>query len=92
MYRLYSGTDHHYTTSTVERDYLVSVGWDDEGVGWYSDDAQGVPLHREFNPNVDPSAPFNNSGSHNYTTSEAERDYLVSIGWRYEGVGWYGMK
>lgn len=92
VYRLYSGTDHHYTTSTVERDYLVSVGWDDEGVGWYSDDAQGVPLHREFNPNVDPSAPFNNSGSHNYTTSEAERDYLVSIGWRYEGVGWYGMK
>ena len=92
VYRLYSGTDHHYTTSTVERDYLMSVGWSDEGIGWYSDDAQGIPLHRQFNPNVDPSAPVNNSGSHNYTTSEVERDYLVSIGWRYEGVGWYGMK
>ncbi|MEI3376601.1 MAG: lectin like domain-containing protein [Coriobacteriales bacterium] len=92
VHRLYSGTDHHCTTSTVERDYLVSVGWSDEGIGWYSDDAQGVPLHRQFNPNVDPSAPVNNSGSHNYTTSEVERDYLVSIGWRYEGVGWYGMK
>lgn len=91
VYRLYSGTDHHYTTSAVERDYLVSVGWSDEGVGWYSDDAQSVPLHRQFNPNVDPNAPVNNSGSHNYTISEAERDYLVGVGWRYEGVGWYGM-
>ena len=91
VYRLYSGTDHHYTTSAAERDHLVSVGWKYEGVGWYSDDARGVPLYRQFNPNVDPSAPRNNSGSHNYTTSKAENDHLVSLGWRAEGVGWYGV-
>ena len=92
VYRLYSGTDHHYTTSVVERDHLISVGWNDEGIGWYSDDNEGVGLHRLFNPNVDPSAPTNNSGSHHYTTSEIERDHLVSIGWQYEDFGWYGVR
>lgn len=91
VYRLYSGTDHHYTTSEVERDYLMSIGWSDEGIGWYSDDAKGVGLHRLFNPNVDLSAPTNNSGSHHYTTSDVERDNLVSLGWSYENVGWYGI-
>ena len=92
VYRLYSGTDHHYTTSAYERDELVRVGWSYEGVGWYSDDAKGIGLHRLFNPNVDPNAARNNSGSHHYTTSEVERDHLVSIGWRYEDYGWYGVR
>ena len=92
VYRLYSGTDHHYTTSKAEKDHLVSVGWRYEGVGWYSDDAKGTALHRLFNPNVNPTAPTNNSGSHHYTTSAAERDHLVSVGWRYEGHGWYGVE
>ena len=91
VYRLYSGTDHHYTTSVVERDHLISVGWSDEGIGWYSDEAMGVGLHRLFNPNVNPNARRNNSGSHHYTTSDEERDFLVSIGWQYEGFGWYGI-
>ena len=96
VYRLYSGTDHHYTTSVVERDHLISVGWtlegdNAEGIAWYSDDAKGIGLHRLFNPNVDPSAPFNNSGSHHYTTSEVERDHLISVGWQYEGIGWHGV-
>ena len=91
VYRLYSGTDHHYTMSAAEKDWLVSVGWKYEGIGWYSDDAKGVPLYRQFNPNVQPSAPRNNSGSHNYTTSKAENDHLVSVGWRAEGIGWYGV-
>lgn len=26
---------HNYTTSTEERDHLVSLGWVDEGVAWY---------------------------------------------------------
>ena len=91
VYRLYSGTDHHYTTSAYERDELVKVGWSYEGIGWYSDDSKGIGLHRLFNPNVDPGAPRNNSGSHHYTTSDVERDNLVSIGWRYEEYGWYGV-
>lgn len=92
VYRLYSGTDHHYTLDANEKAHLVSVGWSDEGIGWYSDDAKGVPLYRQFNPNVQPSAPQNNSGSHNYTTSKGENDKLVSLGWREEGIGWYGCK
>lgn len=93
VYRLYSGTDHHYTTSEAERDSLVKAGWSYEGVGWTSDETSGfsVPLYRQFNPNVDPTAPVNNSGSHNYTTSLSEHNQLVSVGWHDEGVGWYGV-
>jgi hypothetical protein len=90
VYRLYSGTDHHYTVSAEERDWLEAQGWSYEGVGWYS--GGEVALLRQFNPNVDPSASYNNSGSHNYTTSESERDLLVSSGWNAEGVGWYALE
>lgn len=92
VYRLYSGTDHHYTMDAEERDNLVRVGWKYEGVGWYSDDAKGVPLYRQFNPYVNPHARRNNSGSHNYTVSKAENDNLVRVGWKAEGIGWYGVK
>ena len=91
VYRLYSGTDHHYTMSEEEKDWLVSVGWSYEGVGWYSAGEDGAPLYRQFNPNVDPTASFNNSGSHNYTTSKEENDSLVAVGWNAEGIGWYGL-
>lgn len=36
-------------------------------------------MHRLYNPN---------SGEHFYTASTYERNYLVGIGWRYEGIGW----
>lgn len=92
VYRLYSGTDHHYTMDVGERNELVRVGWRDEGIGWYSSDSRkDIPLYRQFNPNVNPSARRNNSGSHNYTTSKGENDSLVSIGWRGEGIGWYAI-
>lgn len=92
VYRLYSGTDHHYTTDASERDMLVDVGWKYEGVGWYSDDDRGSVLLRLFNPNVDPTASRNNSGSHHYTTDASERDMLVSEGWIYEGTAWHGVR
>lgn len=86
MYRLYNPYtgDHHYTTSQDEYNSLVALGWSGEGVGWYSDDAQGVALYRQFNP-------YETIGTHNYTTSSAENDYLVSLGWRAEGIAWYGL-
>lgn len=92
VYRLYSGTDHHYTLDSKERDWLVTQGWKYEGVGWYSDEAKGTVLYRLFNPNVQPTAPCNNSGSHHYTTDASERDRLVSVGWIYEGNCWHGLK
>ena len=87
MHRMYNPNsgEHFYTASGQERDMLVGIGWNYEGVGWFSDDAKGVPLYRQFNPNVV-------IGTHNYTTSKAENDHLVSIGWRGEGIGWYGVK
>ena len=65
-----------------ERQYLIQIGWNDEGIGWYSDDNMTVPVLRQFNPN-------NITGAHNYTTSSTERDYLVQNQWNDEGVGWY---
>ncbi len=92
VYRLYSGTDHHYTTSLEEKEHLEKVGWSYEDIGWYSADKKtGEPLYRQFNPNVDPQADYNNSGSHNYTTSKAENDSLVKTGWNEEGIGWYAL-
>lgn len=26
---------HHYTTNAGEKNNLVSVGWNDENIGWY---------------------------------------------------------
>ena len=36
-------------------------------------------MYRCYNPN---------SGEHFYTAKAAERDHIVSLGWKYEGVGW----
>lgn len=36
-------------------------------------------MYRLYNPN---------SGEHFYTSNKAEKDHLVSLGWRYEGIGW----
>ncbi len=40
---------------------------------------------RQYNPNA-------KAGSHNYTTSKKENDYLIAHGWREEGIGWYGKQ
>ncbi len=70
--------------SAEERDALVGVGWSDEGVGWLSDPLRSVPVWREYNP-------FATSGAHNFTTSEGEHLQLCALGWRGEGVAWYGV-
>ena len=57
----------------------MSVGWNDEGVGWVAP-AAGDPVYRLYNQY---------GGEHHYTTSVVERDNLISVGWNDEGVGWY---
>ena len=81
MFRLYNPNsgEHFYSSSTVERDHLVSLGWQDEGTGWIAP-ASGDAVYRLYNPYA---------GEHHYTLSTAERDMLVSVGWNDEGVGWY---
>lgn len=80
MYRLFNPNsgEHFYTGSIEERDNLVSVGWNYEGIAWNAP-VVGDPVYRVFNPN---------SGDHHYTMSQLEVNNLVAVGWRYEGVAW----
>jgi hypothetical protein len=32
------------------------------------------------------------AGAHHYTVSAVERDSLKKVGWKDEGIGWYGLK
>ena len=82
MHRLYNPNsgEHFYTSSTAEKDNLVSVGWKYEGEGWKAPSWSNVPVYRLYNPNA---------GDHHYSMSKAERDNLVAVGWSYEGIGWY---
>ena len=81
MYRLYNPNsgEHFYTGSTQEKDNLVSVGWNYEGIAWNAPITGGDPVYRLYNPN---------SGDHHYTMSALEREMLVGFGWQYEGVCW----
>lgn len=36
-------------------------------------------MYRVYNPN---------NGEHFYTSNKAEKDHLVNLGWKYEGIGW----
>ncbi len=82
MHRLYNPNsgEHFYTANEDEKNYLVSLGWRFEGIGWTAPACSGTPVYRLYNPNA---------GDHHYTTDASERDHLVSVGWRYEGIGWY---
>ena len=82
MYRLYNPNsgEHFYTADTAERDNLVSLGWNNEGIGWIAPSISNTPVYRLYNPNA---------GEHHYTTNPAERDMLVEAGWNYENIGWY---
>ena len=82
MYRLYNPNsgEHFYTSDPAERSNLISVGWNDEGIGWYAPSHSNTPVYRLYNPNA---------GEHHYTTDVAERENLISLGWNDEGIGWY---
>lgn len=41
--------------------------------------ASSIAMYRLYN---------HNSGEHFYTKDTNERDHLVSVGWKYEGIGW----
>ena len=94
VYRLYNPNlpgEHHYTMDAGERDILVSFGWtwesrdyNADGAAWYSDDAKGAPLYREYNPNA-------YANNHNYTTDYGEHEALLALGWNDEGLAWYGV-
>ena len=63
----------------------MSVGWNYEGIGWYSNELGTTTLHRLYNPNAA------GAGAHHYTTNAAEATNLQNLGWKYEGTAWYGL-
>lgn len=80
IYRVYNPNsgEHLHTMNAGERDYLVRLGWRNEGISMYVD-GTGNQLYRLYNPN---------SGEHFYTLVAGERDNLKKHGWRYEGIAW----
>ena len=81
MFRLYNPNsgEHFYTSSELERDHLVDVGWNFEGNGWTAPTA-GDEVYRLYN---------SYAGEHHYTLSTVERDSLIEAGWNDEGIGWH---
>ncbi len=75
--------EHLYTESEYEKDMLVNnYNWQSEGVAWHIDNELCTKdVYRLY-------CPYGNGqeGTHHFTTSESERDWLVSLGWTYEGV------
>jgi len=84
MHRLYNRHtgEHFYTAKAGERDYLVTVCWVYEGVGWTAPSQSATPVYRLYNSHVP-------GGDHHYTMSKGEYDYLATVGWTQEGIGWY---
>ena len=82
MFRLYNPNsgEHFYTASAGERDFLINLGWQDEGIGWHAPAFSNTPVYRLYNPY---------GGEHHYTTNLGERNNLIAIGWEDEGIGWY---
>ena len=86
MYRLYNKWtgEHYYTSDRPEKEYLVGIGWTDEGYGWYAAANAGVPVFRLYNS----WAP---GGDHHYTMDVVEYQNLVNAGWTGEGIGWLSV-
>ena len=82
MYRMYNPNsgEHFYTGNVAEKNHLISVGWNYEGVGFKAPKTSNTPVYRLYNPNA---------GDHHYTYNKAERDHLIKVGWNDEGIGWY---
>ncbi len=81
VYRVYNPNsgEHFYTLNSYEAKNLISLGWNDEGIGWTAP-LSGSPVYRMYNPNA---------GDHHYTMDYNEAMWLKSLGWNYEGIGWY---
>lgn len=83
MFRAYNPTaDYHFFTTNIEEyKAAVAAGYRDETSGrtgfnvLVNADPGAAPLHRLYNAA---------SGRHYYTTSDGEKNFLVSLGWTFE--------
>lgn len=92
VYRLYSSTsgDHRWSANGDEINSLVASGYKVEGVAFSSIS----PLKQEVAAPTGKQLVYRfyvpQTYSHFWTTSLYERDALISRGYQYEGVAWYG--
>lgn len=85
MYRLYNPYTHEhlFTTDAAEKDNLVSLGWNFEGItGRVYMHGEKGGVYRLYNPTT---------GEHHYTTKEDEVEACVKAGWRNEGVKFFSV-
>ena len=84
VYRLLNQTsyEHYYTMNQEEVAQLTAEGWMDEGICWYSDDAQGKPMYRQYNP-------YAGSGAYYYSADADEITQYLNAGWEDQGIAWY---
>ena len=89
VHRLYDPVngDHLYTMNEEEKTTLLAQGWQYEGVAFNSAADTEVPQYRVWNPNAY-TIP-GKRGAWHFTGSIEERDWLVSLGWQDQGIGWY---
>ena len=83
MYRLYNPYTHEhlFTTDAAEKDNLVSLGWNFEGItGKVYMHGEKGGVYRLYNPTT---------GEHHYTTKEDEVAACVKAGWKNEGVKFF---
>ncbi len=84
VHRLYDPVtyEHLYTMDEDEKARLMAAGWNYEGVAFNSAYDTEVPQYRLHNPNE-------TRGAYHFTASIEERDYLISLGWEDQGIGFY---
>ncbi|MCL2681135.1 MAG: N-acetylmuramoyl-L-alanine amidase, partial [Streptococcaceae bacterium] len=89
VYRVYNpkSGEHLNTKDSNEVKVLTSkYGWRNEGTSFFSDTASGArTAYRLFNPAA-------GVGAHFVTMDAHEKSVLMTKGWKYEGVAWYGKK
>lgn len=89
IYRVYNpkSGEHFYTMSKKERNGLVQSGWKGEGEAFLGSSGGPPyyvsPVYRLFNPKA------TKADSHVFTLSDAEKNNLVKLGWKNEGISWY---
>jgi hypothetical protein len=92
IYRIYNPNsgEHFYTINVEEKNKLINLGWKDEGIAWYSElglsTTHGLATYRLYNSYARGQY---EAGGHLFTTSEQERDKLIELGWKDEGIAWY---
>ena len=82
LYDKYNTAEHLYTMDEAEKEKLLAEGWVLEGVAFNSGREDEVAQYRLHNPNA-------GIGAYHFTASSEERDMLISLGWEYQGIGFY---